>query len=65
MHALTVMENMKNKHSLIQKPSVEFQLETEMLRGGLNTLYPIHFSVYGILIVQDGEPDTSLTWRSS
>jgi hypothetical protein len=33
------MENMSNKHSLIQKTSVEFQLETEMLRGGLNTPY--------------------------
>jgi hypothetical protein len=32
-HALTVMENMSNKHSLIQKTSVEFQRETEMLRG--------------------------------
>jgi hypothetical protein len=30
---------MSNKHSLIQKTSVEFQRETEMLRGGLNTLY--------------------------
>jgi hypothetical protein len=33
------MENMWNKHSLIQKTSVKFQRETEMLRGGLNTLY--------------------------
>jgi hypothetical protein len=37
--ALTVMENMSDKHSLIQKTSVEFQRETEMLRGGLNTLH--------------------------
>jgi hypothetical protein len=37
-HAWTVTENMSNKHSLIQKTSVEFQWETEMLRGGLNTL---------------------------
>jgi hypothetical protein len=35
------MENMSNKHSLIQKTSVEFQRETEMLTGGLNTLYPL------------------------
>jgi hypothetical protein len=34
-----VMENMSNKYSLIQKTSVEFQRETEMLRSGLNTLY--------------------------
>jgi hypothetical protein len=30
---------MSNKHFLIHKTSVEFQQETEMLRGGLNTLY--------------------------
>jgi hypothetical protein len=34
-----VMENIWNKHSLIQKKSVEFERETDMLRGGLNTLY--------------------------
>jgi hypothetical protein len=35
------MENTGNKHFLIQKTSVAFQQETEMLRGGLNTLYDI------------------------
>jgi transposase len=39
LQALTVMENRLNKHSLIQKTSVEFQRETEILRGGLNTMY--------------------------
>jgi hypothetical protein len=34
-----VLENMSNKRSLNQKTSVEFQRQTEMLRGGLNTLY--------------------------
>jgi hypothetical protein len=33
---------MSNKHSLIQKTSVEFQRETEILRSGLNTLYIIY-----------------------
>jgi hypothetical protein len=42
------MENMSNKHSLIQKTSVEFQRETEMLRGELNTLY---FCVGGLAAV--------------
>jgi hypothetical protein len=45
-HALTVMENMWNKHSLIQKTSVEFQWETEMLRGGVNTLYIALFHIF-------------------
>jgi hypothetical protein len=49
-HALTVMENMSNKHSLIQKTSVEFQRETEMLRGGLDTLY-LSFFLLLILII--------------
>jgi hypothetical protein len=35
------MDNMLNKHSLIQKTSVEFQREIEMPRGGLNTLYKL------------------------
>jgi hypothetical protein len=36
------MENMSNKHSLIQKTSVEFQRETEMLSGGLNTIWMVY-----------------------
>jgi hypothetical protein len=39
------MENMLSKHSLVQKTSVEFQRETEMRRGGLNTLYKLLLSV--------------------
>jgi hypothetical protein len=33
------MKNMSNKRSLIQKTLVEFQRETEMPSGGLNTIY--------------------------
>jgi hypothetical protein len=41
------MENMWNKHSLIQKTSVEFQRETEMLIGGFNTLYVDATATFG------------------
>jgi hypothetical protein len=49
-----VMENMSNKHSLIQKTSVEFQRETEMLRGGLNTLYFDYLvSIYAVTMMRN------------
>jgi hypothetical protein len=41
------MENMLNKYFLIQKPSVQFQREIKVLRGGLNTLYPIMHNPLG------------------